>query len=286
MGVRLKRIAAFFIDWNLIWLPALCVVWNLLSQKEASQLLLAISFLGAFCGMFVLLAVVVLRDWLLRGRSLGKRIFGLYVYDQETLQKACPKQLFLRNVFFFLYPVDGILLLITGRTVGDRAANTVVLTKDGLEDYKVQQSMPKPERAPWTRKKTLLVCGIVALVLIIFMGMLQIGLAGKKEDPGYDIAYQYLVESYAFERLNTEESKIRLTHYYEQSVGVKNDVPWSKTISMGFGEDIPGDTACVQMEESNRTIQYTFGVGLRTFRVVCHNENGVLQVCPQCTRLR
>ena len=286
MGVRLKRIAAFFIDWNLIWLPALCVAWSLLSQKEASQLLLAISFLGAFCGMFVLLAVVVLRDWLLRGRSLGKRIFGLYVYDQETLQKAHPKQLFLRNVFFFLYPIDGILLLITGRTVGDRAANTVVLTKDGLEDYKVQQSMPKPERAPWTGKKTLLVCGIVALVLIIFMGMLQIGLAGKKEDPGYDIAYQYLVESYAFERLNTEESKIRLTRYYEQSVGVKNDVPWSKTISMGFGEDIPGDTACVQMEESNQTIQYTFGVGLRTFRVVCHNENGVLQVCAQCTQLR
>ena len=82
--------------------------------------------------MFLPFVMFVLRDVIFKGRSLGKRIFGLYVYDKNSLEKASAKQCFLRNIFFIIYAIDGIILIATGKTVGDRVAGTMVMTKKPL----------------------------------------------------------------------------------------------------------------------------------------------------------
>ena len=65
------------------------------------------------CFFAIILAFVafVLRDVIFKGRSIGKRIFGLYVLDKNTNEPASIKQRIIRNLFFFIYPVDGIILL-------------------------------------------------------------------------------------------------------------------------------------------------------------------------------
>ena len=95
-------------------------------------------FLLCFLAVIIAFGTFVLRDVIFKGRSLGKRIFGLYVYDKNSLEKANVRQRCLRNIFFFLYFIDGILLLVTGQTIGDRVAGTLVTTKQRSESYTIE----------------------------------------------------------------------------------------------------------------------------------------------------
>ncbi len=84
--------------------------------------------------MFVLLVLLypllfVFRDVIFKGRSIGKRIFGLYVLDKNTNESASIKQRIIRNLFFFIYPVDGIIMIATKESIGDKICNTVVVKK-------------------------------------------------------------------------------------------------------------------------------------------------------------
>ena len=67
-----------------------------------------------------------------KDRSLGKRIFELNIYDQRTRMPASVKQRIKRNIFIMIYPIDGIVLLATGTSIGDRVANTVVASRNSF----------------------------------------------------------------------------------------------------------------------------------------------------------
>ena len=69
------------------------------------------------------------RDVIFKGRSIGKHIFGLYVLDKNTNELASIKQRIIRNLFFFIYPVDGIILIASKESIGDKAVNTIVVKK-------------------------------------------------------------------------------------------------------------------------------------------------------------
>ena len=84
--------------------------------------------------IFVLLVFLypvtfVFRDVVFKGRSIGKRFFRLHVLDKNTNETASTKQRIIRNLFFFIYPVDGIILLVTKESIGDKAVNTIVVKK-------------------------------------------------------------------------------------------------------------------------------------------------------------
>ena len=128
---RLKRLIAFVIDWNILLLPALIVaslVSRLMEKPGMTltpiwMLLFVVAVLGSF-------AMIPLRDIIFCGRSLGKRIFGLYVVDKKTLEPISKSRRFVRTIFFFLINwVEIILLLATGETLGDRVAAAQVLSK-------------------------------------------------------------------------------------------------------------------------------------------------------------
>ena len=125
--MKLKRMLAFIIDWNLSAVPILLFVFffrDILITQEPNPLLVII---------FVLLTlsmptICVLRDVIFNGQSIGKRIFKLHIID-ETNKLPSKRILIIRNIFFFVYPVDAILLLATNQSIGDMATRTTVVNK-------------------------------------------------------------------------------------------------------------------------------------------------------------
>ena len=259
MSIKFKRMFAFIIDWNIFVFPIVCAFQISMNYfLKSTKVHPLVPFLGAFAilGTF---AAFVLRDVIFKGRSLGKRLFGLYVYDKGSLEQASLKQRFLKNIFFFIYPIDGIVLLATGETIGDSVANTIVTTKQNLEarvcETQVNMLASKPKKA----KRIIAIVVIVIAVLIAFIGMIQVVLNTQKDSEEYKVAYSYFVESETFKKLNVDESKIRFNQYSLNTYKTANSSSVSQTVRIGF------------------MVKFEF------FEVVCHKENGVWQVCDECT---
>ncbi|MBR4949330.1 MAG: RDD family protein [Clostridia bacterium] len=257
MDVRFKRIIAFVIDYITLF-PILFIfvfLSTFLQTQSQSNLL---RFLLFFNIIILAFGVFILRDVIFKGRSLGKRIFGLYVYDKNTLKQANVKQCFLRNIFFFLYFIDGIILLVSGQTIGDRVADTMVMSKKSFELYsegiQKDSSIPKKNKI----KIIVLIVAIFICFLIALEGLIQIALNAQKDSEEYKIAYSYFTESDTFKKLNVDESKINFNQYSKHTN--------SK------------DTTVIQ------TAKIEFVVNFRAFEVVCHKENDIWQVCDDCTQ--
>lgn len=124
-----KRIIAFVIDWNLCGIP--CMIFSAVFKKDFLRPSFDNVGLILIFGLLVVLYPVffLLKDFVLRGRSIGKRIFKLYVINKMTNEPANSNSLILRNVFFFLAPISAILLLATKESIGDRITNTTVICK-------------------------------------------------------------------------------------------------------------------------------------------------------------
>ena len=94
---RARRILAYVIDMAICYIPV--VLFTLLAQIP---FLAGISFSFAIVGVITFFAVFILRDYLFGGRSIGKRLFKLYVVDAASLSAATAKQLIVKNLFLFL----------------------------------------------------------------------------------------------------------------------------------------------------------------------------------------
>lgn len=259
MSVRFKRLIAFVIDWNITLFPFVFIFSFLTTFLRQDFAINLIIFLFLFSTIIFAFGTFVLRDVIFKGRSLGKRIFGLHVYNKNSLEQASTKQRFLRNIFFFLYFIDGILLLVTGQTIGDHVAGTLVTSKQGFESYTNEM---KESASPQNRKKAnkvILVITIIVACLAIFVGLIQIVLNAQKDSEEYKVAYNYFVESHAFKELNVDQAKIRFNQYssYTETSNDNNSV--FKTVKIGF------------------TVKF------KSFEVVCHKEGNIWQVCNECT---
>ena len=264
MSVFIKRLLAFIIDWNITLLPFFLIFSFLLyltSQQEKIYLLVVL-----LCFLLFLLAgtVFVIRDILFKGRSPGKRIMGLYIFDKDSLQQPSPKKLFLRNIFFFILFIDGIILLITGNTIGDHIANTVVLEENSIEEYKTKQihNAFKPVSGKQQLTRIIKILAVVFACFIIFIGLIQVALSASKKTEEYKIAYNYFIESDAFNELNVDESAIRLNKYSNYSHFHSESDTFTQTVTFGFS------------------------VNKNYFEVSCHKENDIWKVCEKCTPLR
>lgn len=241
MKDRLKRILAFIIDWNL--------AMALVAAASCFLLIFPAMALLIFPLILAALALFVLRDLIFKGRSPGKRLLKLHVFDRSTLEPAAPKQQAVRNLFFFLYVIDGIILLSSGQSIGDRVAGTIVSTE-------------KPTSSPSPVKKSrtaVIVIGVVAAFFLAILGFVLLMLNGQKDSEEYQAAYGYLVSSDAFEALGADESRIFMNSYSSRTQLDPEGGSPEKTVTMGFL------------------------VGSHSFEVVCHWEDGVWQVCEECT---
>ena len=124
--MKLKRILAWIIDWNISGIPAL--LYTLIFKKIVE--LQGLNVIGALLFVVFVLsfpAIFVLRDVIFKGQSIAKRIFKLRVVDNETSALPETKKLIVRNLFFFIYPVDAIMLLATNKSLGDTVTNTTIV---------------------------------------------------------------------------------------------------------------------------------------------------------------
>ena len=128
-NVRFRRIIAWIIDWNLSGLPCLLYTTIFMNVFKTPSIQ-SVGYILIFVLLVFLYPVTfVFRDVIFKGRSIGKRIFRLHVLDKNTNETASTKQRIIRNLFFFIYPVDGIILLVTKESIGDKAVNTIVVKK-------------------------------------------------------------------------------------------------------------------------------------------------------------
>ena len=124
--MKLKRILAWIIDWNISGIPAL--LYALIFRKVAETQ--SINAIGALLFVFFVLsfpAIFVFRDVIFNGQSIAKRIFKLRVIDIETNDLPSNQKLIIRNLFFFIYPVEFIMLLASNKSLGDLATNTTII---------------------------------------------------------------------------------------------------------------------------------------------------------------
>ena len=130
-------------------------------------------------------------------------------------------------------------------------------------DYWVDTGAYEPQKPAAQSKDTkalrivLLIAGLALAGMVAFMGLVQLILHTQKDTEECRAAYSYLIASDAFAALDADESDVRMNQYSANtsySNGVKET-----TVTIGFM------------------------VKFRSFRVVCHQENGVWQVCEECT---
>ncbi len=261
VGVKFRRAFAFLVDWNLIGfvvLFLLAVLFPVISNQVFVVLLLILLFPAG----------VMLRDLIFGTRSLGKRIFGLVVLDKKTGDIAKPGQRVVRCLFSILTYVEAIIIFVSGRSIGDRVADTVVVPKkaviraseDSMSGSSVQAYVDKSPK-PWTVKRILIVIGIVFVCVLLIFGIIsevvRSSLSAVKDTEQYRIAYAYLVGSQSYEALGVSEQSIRLSSYSMRS-GKQDGVSYATT-------------------------RFIFDVGSATFCVICHMEDDVWTVCSDCT---
>lgn len=257
-STRIKRLFAFVIDWNLCLLPALLysIVLNqkLVSGESPSVLLVLILVLLALLSM----ALVVTRDFIMGGRSLGKRIFRLFVVDKKTLERPSLVKLFFRGVFFFAIQVDLLILLITGNAIADMVFGSMVLSKKELAIARGQ--LPPEESKPVSALKIVIFIVAVFLAFVIFLlGVIFATLDAKKDSAEYAVAYEYLVNSEDFKSLGADPEKLFMNSYSH---------------NVYYYDGVPETTAVMSFKSGF----------FNSFTVVCHlDENDAWYVCDECT---
>lgn len=136
--VRIRRMVAFWIDWfafvllvMVIFLPLSLISKDSYGSSETPPIVLLVIYIVLIIAGPV---TFMLRDFIFKGRSVGKRALGLVVCDRYTNALATPIQRVLRNLLLMIWPIDGIILLITGSSIGDRIAKTIVLPKEYVQN--------------------------------------------------------------------------------------------------------------------------------------------------------
>lgn len=259
---QLKRIFAYLVDHILIILLVILATACVFSIPDIAPALQVILELLTLLGWVVL---SVLRDWIFSGRSLGKRLFGLYVYDKASGTPASPGQTVVRNLLFFLYTIDGIVLLATKETLGDRMARAVVVNRAeaaALQARAEENPLTPEEIAAATaarKKNNRRAVLIVTAVILAFLLMV-----------GATVGITFLMIK---AQTGTEEYRIAREYLVEDMLGLSPEEAEDITL-VGFNRYVSlGET----------TAAFTFTDGRHDYEIVCHKENGVWVVCEECS---
>lgn len=81
--------------------------------------------------LIIMFTMFVCRD-VISERSICKCAMELYIVDKNTGKPASAKQKVIRNLFIFVYSIDGAVLIFKGESIGDEVSNTVIRTYEQL----------------------------------------------------------------------------------------------------------------------------------------------------------
>lgn len=273
---RFRRLLAALLDWWMFGgvafagMEILMMVISPLIEGPSVHPLFVIPFMLL---VFFFIYGFMFRDFMFGGRSLGKRIMGLAVLDKRTGNKPKIWQRLVRGLFLQIYPVDIILLLVTGFTIGDRCAQTLVIPKKELvrlqkagEEQDPIQSINSYKAPSKKRAKWLIPVIIGSAVLLFAVMWVWIDTDARKmmdeykQLPEYDLAYDYLINSNTFANREYDQEKIKLSGY-------------------GSGTESGHDDPSI---EKKAELEFWLNMFSR-MTVICHQKDGEWYVCPECT---
>ena len=269
---KIFRLIGAFIDWTLTGFATLFMIALVLTCSKIEDAHIANpSLLLILLLMLSYPTCFVLRDLIFGGRSLGKRILGLTILDKQTGEAPKKSALFVRNLFLFIVHVDAVMMLVTGLTLGDRAAHTVVVRKKDL-DLTKKVEFPEPnterinqyasdqkDRIKSNKKQTVMWIILIVCAVLIFVGFLLHSinhtLQKATETEEYKLAYTYFVESEEFKKLGITEDQIKFNSYSLKTDG-----------------------------NSHKHAEISFRISFsRKITVVLHDEGNGWYVCEKCT---
>ena len=127
---RWRRIGAFLIDMAIAMTPFLiydaAFGWKslfLIYPTMDDALYIMVGFLfSMWCPLSL-----IFRDVMMKGRSIGKRVFGLITVRAVDGTPAPTGIKILRGLLVYIFFIDVFMLLITGRSLTDRITRTTVV---------------------------------------------------------------------------------------------------------------------------------------------------------------
>ena len=137
-----------------------------------------------------------------------------------------------------------------------------MLSEASLERFKYERTradISAPVSKKEKTKKALIIAAIVVCCLLVFIGFILIALNAAKDTEEYKLAYDYLISSNAYKEMDADESDIHMNSYSSQSHSSANS------------------------DYVSKTARISFIVNFKSFEVVCHYEDGIWQVCDECT---
>ena len=269
-SVKLRRLLAWTIDWNICGLPVIIIisVFHSLFQSNAFESQNTVAFIMPF--VFALFPTLfVFRDLIIRGRSVGKRLTGLIILDKRTGEPIKSSKLIIRNLFLIILQIDAVILLVSGQSVGDRVAHTAVVLKKDFENAGYPPSEPDAQSInnytapkPLTFKRIAIAVSAIIMAIVLFglfvFCVVAVSLNKQKNTEEYKLAYNYLLASNVYEEADISEDDILFNSYSARINSDKNGNQ-EKTVVLGF---ILDDTEVY---------------------VTCHFKDNKWTVCPECT---
>lgn len=297
--VKFKRVLAFIIDWNIAGLIVLALFLSIFIFYDKLGLMNdGVIAPVSFFTILLYPVLVVMRDFMWGGRSLGKRFTGLVILDLNTASIPKKSKLLVRDLFFFLQNIDGIVMLVSGKSIGDYVAHTVVVqtsdlsktlhslnpinaeevnkkpatvysdntspvpymkTADNSPTHPIEQlSSYTPPKNNTKRNVALAVVGVILAILMLSL-IISFALGMSRNTDEYQLAYDYMVNSELMQSKGYSESRI---HHCKYS---------SRTYTSADGK-------------SEYRTEIGFRVGFNTYTVVLHkDETDNWYVCDECT---
>jgi len=119
--IRIKRLLSGYIDLILIIVIANLIVWilsgNLFYSTEFEYILYFLATIG-----------ILTKDLIFRNKSIGKKILGLEVKNNDNTTSSILK-IILRNITYVFWPIEGLIVLISNKRIGDIVFKTKVVEK-------------------------------------------------------------------------------------------------------------------------------------------------------------
>jgi uncharacterized RDD family membrane protein YckC len=175
--IKIKRFLTFIFDFIFIGLLAFTLYMLL-------GLIFRLDSVG-FQNYLIYHLLVIIITYLFFGEiifknTLGKYLFGIEIVDNEKAERPPLQSLVKRGLLKILFPVEGLVLLISGsgKRLGDLWADTSTINK------------ATNRLSPAARLMT----GILAIIVLLFSLRISMGLAVKKTD-FYSAGITYLKNS-------------------------------------------------------------------------------------------
>lgn len=184
-----KRILAMIIDYLIISLIISLIVhvplfvYAYISKPELDILFddTLFTFIMGLC-----LILILFKDLLFKNKSIGKKIMGIEIRDNNNKIPSFPILIF-RNITVIIWPIECLLILLKKNRIGDTIFKTKIVLTENLDNIYNQQNehnefeIDKYNKETITKKRILsffidffiaiILSSIIILILILYFDM-------------------------------------------------------------------------------------------------------------------